>query len=467
MLDKFEIYIDSLKNKIDPKKLGVIMFAIFGAVVLFAMNMANVYGRQKQINNDSYNRAIYEVITSVNNIDILVAKVRITTSNEYNITIMAEIVKEAGKAKDNLALLPVDQNSMANVSKFFSQVEGYMNAKIESLAGNEKLTKEDHSNMKRINEVATKLKDTLDKIYTELNSGKLKWNEVEKVANKELSSEEDKLNLTNIQKLYTSLTDYEGLIYDGAFSNHITSLKPKLLTGNKVTVEQAAKKVRECVGAMWNKTQDKKEIEEVIYNGEIDGNLKLYSFEVKVKGQKDKIDVQITQDDGKLVMLISDRNVEKKNITSDRAKELGDAYLETLGLKNLEPTYYLETNNMITINYAAVQGTVVLYPDLIKVKIAMDTGEICSVECTGYIFNHYTRSDISPKITEEEARQVVSQDMVLKHVGLAIIPTKSKGEVLTYEFKGTIDNREFLIYINANTGVEENILLIHKYKNMV
>ena len=59
---------------------------------------------------------------------------------------------------------------------------------------------------------------------------------------------------------------------------------------------------------------------------------------------------------------------------------------------------------MTTINYAAVQEGVLLYPDLIKVKIAMDTGEVCSVECTGYIFNHTKRSNIIPKITEQQAK---------------------------------------------------------------
>ena len=43
---------------------------------------------------------------------------------------------------------------------------------------------------------------------------------------------------------------------------------------------------------------------------------------------------------------------------------------------------------------------------------------------------------------------------------MAIIPTDSKGEVLTYEFKGKVNEREYLIYINANEKKEEKILII-------
>ena len=44
--------------------------------------------------------------------------------------------------------------------------------------------------------------------------------------------------------------------------------------------------------------------------------------------------------------------------------------------------------------------------------------------------------------------------------GLAMIPTKFQTEILCWEFKGKVDNREFLVYINAETGKEEDILII-------
>lgn len=67
-------------------------------------------------------------------------------------------------------------------------------------------------------------------------------------------------------------------------------------------------------------------------------------------------------------------------------------------------TYYLKSENIATINYAAQQDGVTLYPDLIKVKIALDTGEILSMEAQGYIFNHMQREELIPQISIEEAR---------------------------------------------------------------
>ena len=431
------------------------MFVIFGITLLFGMNMANVYGREKQSTTDAYNRAMYEVITSVNNVDTLVAKVRITTSHEYNIVTLSEITTEATTAKENLSQLPVNQGAMGNVSKFFSQVIGYSQTLTKKLANAQQLTDEEHKNLDKINEVSNNLNGTLQEIYTELTQGRLKWDEVEKVASEKLDQDKNELQLSGLEKVKDSLEDYEGLIYDGAFSNHIESAKPKSLTGQNVTVSEATKKVRQCVQ---NATE--REIEEVIYNGESKGKLDVYNFEVKLKDTEYTIDIDITKQDVKLVLLMSDRVVEEKKLEIETAKEIGDKYLQSLGLSNFDPTYYQTTQNMTTINYAAVQDGVLLYPDLIKVKIAMDTGEVCSVECTGYIFNHTQRENLTPTLTEEEAKELLSKDMKLEKTRLAVIPTDSNSEVLTYEFKGTIEDNTFLIYINAQTGKEENILIL-------
>ena len=49
--------------------------------------------------------------------------------------------------------------------------------------------------------------------------------------------------------------------------------------------------------------------------------------------------------------------------------------------------------------------------------------------------------------------------------GMAIIPTEWKTEILCYEFKGKVEDREFLVYINAENGREEDILVINNTPN--
>lgn len=454
MLEKIEKKIKDFKERQDPKKVGVSMFVIFGIVVLLLMNYINVYGREKQESTDANNQTLYEIVTAVNNIDTLVAKVRITTSSEYNLITISRVLAEANSAKESLSRLPVNQNAMRNASKFFSQTIGFSEMLIRKEAV---LDEKDYSNLEKINEVATNLNKVLTEIYSELNKGSIKWDEVEKIAQKRLTDNSNELKLSTVEKIATPLENYEGLIYDGAFSEHIIKNTPKNLKGKDVTVAEATKKVNECVRGM--NVKEGIIIEEVIYNGEIEGDIPLYDFDVKLKDKKYNVDVQITKQEGKLWLLLANMDAKEKKIKIEDAKKIGDEYLKNLGLESFQPTYYLETANMVTINYAAFQDNVILYPDLIKVKVSLDTGEISSVEASGYIYNHVDRK-ISVKYTKEEAREKINKDLEVENVRLAVIPTDSKSEVLTYEFKGKVDGKTFLIYINANTLKEENVLLL-------
>ena len=119
----------------------------------------------------------------------------------------------------------------------------------------------------------------------------------------------------------------------------------------------------------------------------------------------------------------------------------------------------------MTINYAYEQDGVIMYPDLIKVKVALDNGEILGIETTGYLNNHTERNLSNVKITKEEAKKTLNKQLNIESEGLAYIPTEWRTEILCYEFKGKVNDTEFLVYINAENGREEDILVIKDTTN--
>ena len=133
----------------------------------------------------------------------------------------------------------------------------------------------------------------------------------------------------------------------------------------------------------------------------------------------------------------------------------------------MQNTYYLNESGILTINYAYNQNGVIIYPDLIKVKVALDNGEILGFESTGYLNNHTERIIDKNVISKDQAKKTLNKNLNIKSENLAIIPTEYKTEILCYEFKGTVENREFIVYINAKTGEEEDILVIYNTPNGV
>ena len=450
MIEKFEDKVNKIKSKVDPKKLSVAAFMIFGAVSVFAMDMTNNFKRQKQQVQDEYNKSMYEIVGYIDNVETELAKLQVTTTPRLTSTTLASIWRQANLAKANLESLPVDQVAMKNASKYLSQLSDFSYSLMKQTISNNKITDEQYAQVKTMYDGCVQLADVMQNIYDDLNSGAIKWDELQKEGNKELPEAEA---VSNVDRIGKTFQEYEGLIYDGAFSDHLLTSKPKSLADIETTETQAIDFISNVLFAGST-------IEYINRREDSDGIIQLYNFDVKTSDQREIKNISITKMDCKLYLMLSDRKVEEENISMDQAKKIGMEYLNKIGIENVKDTYYLTTENMAIINYAAMQDGVIMYPDLIKVKIALDNGQVCSVESQGYIFNHTARENLVPAKTVDEAKAVLNSNIQVMSADIAVIPTESKNEILTYEFKGKIDEKEFLIYINANTLEEEKVLLI-------
>ena len=265
----------------------------------------------------------------------------------------------------------------------------------------------------------------------------------------------DKRHRHSFSNLDSNFGEYEGLIYDGAYSEHIESAEKKGLIGNEISEEEAKNIAKNIIG--------EERIEEINSNGLIEnGNIVVYDFLVKIKDgdNNNPMIISISKIGGHVVLMNYNRDISEEKLSQDEANNIGKEFLNSRGFTNMKATYYLKQENSVTINYAYEQDGVVIYPDLIKVKIALDNGEVLGMETTGYLNNHTERNIPSVKITEEEAKQNLNKNLEITGSGLAIIPTEWKTEIFCYEFKGKINDTDFLVYINAETGAEENILVI-------
>ena len=107
----------------------------------------------------------------------------------------------------------------------------------------------------------------------------------------------------------------------------------------------------------------------------------------------------------------------------------------------------------------------VTYNRLNKLKIALDNGEVIGLETTGYLNNHHERTIPTSKISIENARKNISSKAQITSERLAMIPTEWKTEIFCYEFKGKIEDIDFIAYINAQTGEEEDVLIVTNTEN--
>ncbi len=425
--------------------------AVIVAVILGynLFNQKKTYANTKENDN---NMAFYEVVEYVQNVKTYLAKSMISKSAEHGAEMLTHVWKESNLALSYLGMLPIESQELENTEKFLNQVSEYSYALSRKNIEGNGLTEDDINKIKELYNYCNDLSNTLNEMSDELNNGALSWEKLMKN-----TEDSDISEVSTFDVIEENFHEFPGLIYDGAFSEHITSAEKKGLTGDDIDEETARNKAEEFIG--------KDKIKETKYNGYVEnGDIPVYRFEMTTNENKN-IGISVSKKGGHVVFLNYNRNVSEEKISEQEAVQKGKEYLASKGFNNMQETYYMKENGFITVNYAYKQNDVIMYADLIKVKIALDNGEVIGLETTGYLNCHYDRNIPINKISVDDARKHLSSKAQITSEGLAMIPTEWKTEKFCYEFKGKIEDMDFIAYINAENGEEEDILIVTNTPN--
>lgn len=445
------------KNRL---KKGHMFSIIVGLLIVVAILGFILYKKQReyrQASENSYNAAFFELVDYVQNVETYLAKSLISSTPEHGAETLTNLWREANLAQAYLSRLPIESQELENTEKFLNQVSDYSYSLSRKNIYNESLSDEDFNNLKELHTYSQELENTLNQLSDDLNTGRFSWGELTKKGTVAFAQQVDNISKESFSNLEENFHEYSGLIYDGAFSEHLTNAEPKGLTGDDIDEDQAKEIAENFIGI-----ENIKETSNLGYFE--NATISNYGFSIK-KNNDETVNISISKKGGHVISMNANRDVNTESITQEQADEKGKQYLESKGFSNMKETYYLKQDGIVTINYAYNQDNVVMYPDLIKVKVALDNGEILGLEATGYLNNHQERDISNVKITKEEAKKNLNKNLEITSEGMAVIPTEWKTEILCYEFKGKVDEREFLVYINAENGKEEDVLVITNTPN--
>ena len=436
--------------------LSVICVLLLVVVVLGVI----LYLKQReyrQVSENSYNMAFYELVDYVGNVETYLAKSLISSTSEHGAETLTNLWREANLAQSYLARLPIESQELENTEKFLNQVSDYSYSLSRKNIYDEELTQEDWNNLKQLHSYSVELENTLNQLSDDLNTGRFSWGELTKKGTVAFAQQVDNISKESFSNLEENFHEYSGLIYDGAFSEHLTNHEKVGLTGEDIQEEQAKKIAEEFVG--------KDQIREIMNLGfSENATIPVYDFSI-TNHQDETTNISISKKGGHIVSMNRNRTVNSEVISQEEADRKAKEYLTSKGFYDMKETYYLKQEGIVTINYAATQNNVVIYSDLIKVKVALDNGEVLGMETTGYLNNHKQRDLSKVKITQQEAKKSLNNNLQIQSEGMAIIPTEWQTEILCYEFKGIVEDREFLVYINCENGREEDVLMITNTPN--
>ncbi len=454
-----------MKRMIKMNKTKIITFIVMALLILSLILGYNLYEKNrvyKTSAENQYNMAFYELVDYVQNVKTYLAKSLITTDEKHGAETLTHVWREANLAQTYLGMLPMESQELEKTEKFLNQVSEYSYALSRKNINHVDLKEEDLNNLKSLYSYSVDLSNVLNQLSEDISSGRVKWNELQKDEKALFAQQVSNISQDSFGALEENFHEYSGLIYDGAFSEHLTSTEKKALKGEQVDEETAKKKAEEFIG--------KDKIKEIT-SFELSQNSNIEAYAIGIKTDKDEnISMSISKIGGHVIYMNTDRNIETQIISDEEAKTKAKEFLDSKGFSNMKATYYINQGGISTINFAYEQKyddnqSVIMYADLIKVKVALDNGEILGIETTGYLNNHYERTFATPKISIEDAKQKLNKEIQITNQRLAMIPTEWQTEIFCYEFQGKINDIEFLTYINVETGDEEDTLVITNTEN--
>ena len=447
------------KNRLKDRHMLSIIVVLLTIIIILSVIIYKKQTEYRQASENQYNMAFYELVDYVQNVETYLAKSLISSSPEHGAETLTHVWREANLAQAYLSRLPIDSVELEKTAKFLNQVSDYSYSLSRKNIYNEELTEEDLKNLEDLHNYSVELRNTLDQLSADINDGRIKWGELTKKGEVAFAQEVSNISKNSFSNLEENFHEYSGLIYDGAFSEHMTSSQKKGLTGDNIDEEKAKQIATDFIG--------KDRVQEINLSGKSENtDIITYDFSVKVNNENEEnMNISITEKGGHVLLMNYNRNVEAELISQEEADKIGKQFLEDRGLNNMKETYYLKQDGIVTINYAYKQDEVTVYPDLIKLKIALDNGEVMGIETKGYLNSHEERKIPEVKITKEKAKESLNKNLEITSESLAIIPTEFNTEILCYEIKGKINEIEFLTYINAQTGKEEDTLILINTEN--
>ena len=430
----------------------IITFTVAFVIVISGFNFVgyNIASSYRNSIEISYQQALNEFSDYITNVESALTKGEYANTDTSQYSVAINLSEDSLGAKQALSRLPLTYGECEKLQKYLSQVGDYSNYIISKLAKGDNLTKEDKDNIIELKKYAQQLSPQIQDIASLYANGGVFLGQ-----SKTIESNLTKINDVikpfvldeDFEQIDKDFEDYPSLVYDGPFADQVQKKEPRMIKKAKTISETQAEKI---ASKFLGVDENNLKLENIRK-----GNIQCYVFKTE------DTYISITVKGGYIEEMYKEVTVDSKKIEYLEAIKNAKKYLEKCGYKNMKESYYVTSENICTINFAYTQNDVVMYSDLIKVGVDLKTGDIVSLNNQGYLMNHYKRKIDKPKIELIDAQMNISDNLNIEKTQLTMIPISGAKEVLCYEFKCKSNSDErILVYVNAITGNEENILML-------
>ncbi len=427
-----------------------ILSYLLAAFLVLSVYCFNYYKRAKNFETEityTYSRSLEEVGASLNKINVALEKLPYVTSASGISKLATDIYTEAKIAKQAFSQLPTGDYICENLNKFFSQVGNYTVYLAERVIDGEELNESEKLMVDVLSGMAEEINESFGEIQVDVNRHKY-WPKVLDENIGEVIT--DDVFINSLDVLENSMTDYPTLLYDGPYSDHIAEGESYLIKNAEAISEDTAFSIVSNAFSIDRETLSIDNYD----NGKIPAINFVYgegSASVSING-------------GYLINFRKYNVSGETNLTYAQAQKEAEKFVNENLSETFMVNFFFSDNGTCVFNMARTENGVIFYPDLIKVGVDMSNGDIVFFDSRAYLMNYKERTISLPEEEKSnEAKELIENALKVNSSSVALIPTDGQMEKLCFEFYcKAAEDKEFLIYLNAETLKEEEIFRVFK-----
>jgi len=457
-------------NELKKKKiltwLSLSLFAAFAISLGWGIYEYKLLIDQKNKTENQYKRALNDLSADLNETDISMSKARIANSPAQKVLYLSEIWKGSDSAANKLGQLPADEVGISYVGTLMNQVGDFTKTMTRKVAAEGVMTAEEEKTFDEMHERVIEVNRAVQQLSTTFYTQNLSWVDKQPGLLQKLGigksiqtsaqggeqgaednqRQETRQNISSVRgglkQLDASLQKYPPLDYQGELDKHYVE-KPLGLPSGEISDSKAVQTAADF-------------LKNIGYEG---AEPKITSLSQSPLGgfnltYKDAY-VEVSKRGGVVTFFRDQREIGERQLDVKRAVDKAYATLGKLGW-NLVVTSTEDLDSYIQVEAVPEQDKVRLYPDKIRLTIALDNGQVVGFDANPYYAYHHKR-DLEAVLTLDQAKAKLSKNLNIIENRLAVISKLGTEEAFCYEFRGTALGEEYLIYINAKDGSEEKI----------
>jgi spore germination protein len=363
---------------------------------------------------------------------------------------LAEVWRITSEAHNDVGQLPLSLMSFNNTEEFLNNVGNFSYRTAVRDLDKEPLTDKEYGTLQKLYGQSANIQDGLRQVQYLVLKNNLHWMDVQTaLANGKQSS--DNTIIDGFKTIDKTAGSYSDAPTENP--NFVTIQKKdenfKNLKGRTISKQEAIR-IAEKYSNM------KKPLKVKVTQNRKGSKYGFYSISIVDKNHNEGY-LDITKKGGFPIWYIERRNIGKQKLSLNEAANKAATFLTKNHYQHMDLFESSQYDTIGDFSFVTSQNSVFIYPETIRLKVALDNGQIIGFTADDYLKAHHSRKLPKPVLSLKKARTYVNPKVKIMEERLAVVVNDLGKEVLCYEFLGTMGNDTYRIYINAKDGAEEKV----------